>query len=382
MRLLMLDNEFPPLGGGMGTTNQALFRQFAPCVDLEIDLITAALGHKREYVDFSERIHIYKVPVQNQNLHHSSNRELIAYTLQALPLALKLHRQRPYDFCFAWSALPAGAIARALQWRTGLPYMVWVSGPDIPGFEERYRWMFPFLMPMLRTTWCNATPLIAKCQQEIEMLHAADSTLKITCVPNGVDIDVFHPGTPIPDEGALNIICVARLIERKGQHHLIQAVKRLADEQIAVTLDLVGTGDALETYQTLARELGVAERVRFVGYVPREEIPNYYRAAHVFVLPSFNEGLALAGLEALATGLPLILTRTGGTDDLVEEGLNGFTFDWGDVAALTAHLRCLATNRTLARQMGQASRQRAQRFAWEAIAAQYLELFHRCERRK
>src|SRR5512143_2470737 len=99
MRILMLDNEYPPLGGGMGTANEALLRQFAPCHDLEIDLITSALGNHAEEMQFSDRIHFYKVPVRNKNLHHSSNRELIAYALQARALALRLHGRRPYDFC-------------------------------------------------------------------------------------------------------------------------------------------------------------------------------------------------------------------------------------------------------------------------------------------
>jgi len=63
--------------------------------------------------------------------------------------------------------------------------------------------------------------------------------------------------------------------------------------------------------------------------VPREEIPRHYAAAHVFSLPSFNEGMSLAALEAMGAGLPLVLTHTGGTDELVEEGVNGFTHDWG-----------------------------------------------------
>ena len=69
-RILMLDNEYPPLGGGMGTANEALLRQFAPCPDIEIDLITSALGRRAEEAQFSERIHFYQVPLRNQNLHH------------------------------------------------------------------------------------------------------------------------------------------------------------------------------------------------------------------------------------------------------------------------------------------------------------------------
>lgn len=371
----MLDNEFPPLGGGMGTTNEALLKKFAALSELTIDLITAALGKKYEEEQFAERIRFFRVPVNNQNLHHSSNRELVAYTWQALPLAMKLHRKWQYDFCFAWSALPAGAVARVLKWRLGLPYMVWVSGPDIPGFEQRYRALYPFLLPLLKTTWRHAQPLIAKCAQEVEMIHAAAPDVPVTTIPNGVDLTVFRPGAPIPDSGPLKVICVARLIERKGQHHLIQAVSTLTAQGTEITLDLVGTGDALRQYQQLAQELGIADRVNFVGYVPREKIAEHYAAAHVFALPSYNEGMALAALEAMAAGLPLVVTRTGGTEELVRDGENGFTFEWGDVGGMTAHLSGLAGNRALARQMGIASRMRAQCFSWEIISDSFLSLF-------
>ena len=371
----MLDNEYPPLGGGMGTANQALLRQFASCPAMEIDLITAALGSQTETLQIAERIRSYKVPVRNQNLHHSSNRELIAYAIQARALALKLHQAHPYDFCFAWSAVPAGAVARYVQQRTGLPYMVWVSGPDIPGYELRYRWLYPFLRPLLRTIWRHATPLIAKCREEVDLIHQSDQQVPVTVIPNGVDLAAFQPGAPIPDDGPLNIICVARLIERKGQQHLIEAVHRLSESGLDVIAYLVGTGDSLSTYHSLAERLGVSQRINFVGYVPREEIPRHYAAAHVFVLPSYYEGMALAAVEALGAGLPLIVTRTGGTDEVAEAGVNGFIFNWADVDALTNHLRCLATDRALARQMGLASRARAARFGWESIAMTYQSLF-------
>ena len=158
MRILMLDNEFPPLGGGMGTANEALLRAYAHEPELEIDVITAALGNRLESAQFSPRIRIFKVPVWNSNIHHSTNRELIFYAAQALPVALRLHRAQPYDLCFAWSAVPAGGVALALRWLAGLPYMVWASGPDIPGFEQRYRAIYPLLLPLLRQIWRGATP--------------------------------------------------------------------------------------------------------------------------------------------------------------------------------------------------------------------------------
>ena len=376
MRLLMLNNEYPPLGGGTGTVNRAIVQRLASVPDLEIDLITSALGKHFEQEPLTDRITLFKVPVNNRNLHHSSNRELLTYAARALSFALKRQRARAYDFCFAWSAVPAGGVALALRRLSGLRYLVRVCGPDIPGFEQRYGPLYPVLKPTIKAVWHGAEVVVAKCEGEAEMIRRIDPHVNITLVPNGVDLAAFSPA-PMGDGGPLRVICVARLIERKGQHQLIEAVKRLVDDGLDVTLDLIGTGDALEVNRQQAERLGVAERVRFAGYVPREDIAAHYAAAHVFVLPSYNEGMSVATLEAMAAGLPVIITRTGGTAELVEEGVNGLTFDWADVDRLVAHLKRLAHDRALARTMGAASRQRATLFSWDAAAQTYLDLLHK-----
>ena len=377
MRVLMLNNEFPPLGGGTGTVNQAILERLALVPALEIDLITSAMGRQFEQVPFAERIRLFKVPVVNRNIHHSSNRELLTYGARALPLALRLHRQRAYDFCFAWSALPAGAIALALRRFAGLRYLLRVCGPDIPGFERRYGWLYPALTPLIRAAWHGSAMVIAKCEREADMIRAVDRRVPVTLVPNGVDDTAFQPGPPVPDDGPLRLLCVARLIERKGQQHLIEALRRLTADGLAVTLELVGTGDAQAANEVQAKEAGIADRIHFAGYVPREQIAARYAAAHVFVLASYNEGMSVATLEAMAAGLPLVVTRTAGTAELVAEDVNGFTFDWADVDALTAHLRRLATNRALVRRMGAASRVRAAGFTWDNAADEFRSLFDR-----
>jgi phosphatidylinositol alpha-1,6-mannosyltransferase len=374
MKILMLDNEFPPLGGGMGTVNLALLKEFQKNRGLEIDLVTSALGSRKEFEHFSDGIIIHKVPVWNRNIHHSSNRELSLYAIQALVMAASLVKKNSYQMCLAWSALPAGAVAWLLKKIYRLPYLLWVSGPDIPGFEQRYARLYPWLLPLLRQVWQNATPMIVKCQEEADMIHVFAPDLALEIIPNGADLAGFIPVMLTDTPGSLNVICVARLIERKGQHHLLQAVKPLNDEGLDVHLELVGTGDSLSAYQRLARSLGIERKVQFSGYIPREEIAAHYSRADVFVLPSYNEGMSLAALEAMAAGLPLVLTRTGGTQDLVEEGVNGFVIKWGDIDALASALRKLAKDQELKRRMGMKSRQRAEQFSWPMIAARFWEL--------
>src|SRR5438094_6676868 len=166
MRILMLNNEFPPLGGGTGTANHALLRNFAKIPELEVDLIISALGKNKEEEKFSEHIRIFKVPVRNKNLHHSSNRELLSYAARAFPVAWERQRIRPYNLCFAWSAVPAGLIAIAMRKLSNLPYLVRVCGPDIPGFERRYKTLYPILSPAIRAIWHNAATVVAKSEGE------------------------------------------------------------------------------------------------------------------------------------------------------------------------------------------------------------------------
>jgi phosphatidylinositol alpha-1,6-mannosyltransferase len=374
MRILMLNNEFPPLGGGTGTVNAALLSRLASAIDLDIDLVTSALGTEREEQQFAERIRLVKVPVNNQNLHHSSNRELLTYAARAYVESRRRHDRQPYDFCFAWSAVPAGAVAFALHRSSGLRYVVRVCGPDIPGFERRYQRLYPVLTSVIRATWRAAERVIVKCRAEADMIRRIDRTVETTLVPNGVDVTAFS-ATAGAAGGPLRLLCVARLIDRKGQHHLLTALKDVTEKGLDVTLELVGTGDAQPQLEGQVAALGLRDRVQFAGYVPRNRIARHYAAADVFVLPSYNEGMSVATLEAMAAGLALVTTKAGGLAELVSDEVNGLTFAWADAASLAAHLARLAADRDLVRRMGAASRTRAAEFSWDAMARTYLQMF-------
>lgn len=375
MKILMLNNEFPPLGGGTGTVNQAILRHLSSSPDLEIDLITSSPKNIYENEAFGKRIDVFKIPVDRFDIHHASNKELILYALRSFFLGFRKHREKKYDLCLAWSAVPAGASALALKKILGLPYILRVSGPDIPGFEQRYNNLYPFLKPLIQAIWKNAGIVIAKCDAEAKMIKDISPNIKINIIPNGVDTNQYFPGEPIPDQGPLKLLCVARLIKRKGQHYLIEAVKRITDQGVDISLDLVGSGDAEGEYRALVESFQVEDRIKFRGYISREEIRDCYAQAHVFVLPSYNEGMSVATLEAMACGLPVIVSRTPGTDELVKEGQNGYTFEWGDVDTLTNLLLVLDSDRALARQMAQESRIRAKNFSWKSSAKKFDQLF-------
>ena len=118
----------------------------------------------------------------------------------------------------------------------------------------------------------------------------------------------------------------------------------------------------------------LGDAVTFTGFVSREEMPEIYRDAVIFVLPSESEGMSIALLEAMAAGLPVVHTRTGGAEELVREGTNGYTIDWADVEGLSRVLARLVADPSARARMGSESRKIASRFSWREIAEQYRSL--------
>lgn len=374
----MFDNEFPPLGGGTGVVNYHLLQQFAAYPDVTVDLITSSRdqrAYQRE--SFAERITVYKVPVDNRNIHHATNRELIRYAWRGVRQAARLQRQHVYDLSFAFAGVPAGAMSYLLFLRTGLPYLVSLQGPDVPGFEARYNYLYPFLKPLLRRIWRRADVVTAISQEQCDLARCTLPTLPLVVIPNGVDTTTFVPRQAPRSGQPVSILCVARLIERKGQDHLLRAFALLRKSSATdVRLILVGTGDAHHSLEALTEALGVADSVCFRGFVPREAMPEVYQEADIFVLPSQHEGMSMALLEAMGSGLPVVVTDTGGTAELVSSQLNGDVVPWADVTSLMEALRRLVEDPARRREFGLASRDRALAFGWPRLAEWYLALCH------
>lgn len=369
----MLNNEFPPLGGGTGTVNYELFKQFSKYPDLKIDLITSGNKQDKNTEQFSENIQIHKVLINSNNIHHASNYELIKYTLKASIKALKLYKKNKYDFSFAWSTVPAGFVSFLLKVIFGLAYYVRVGGPDIPGFEERYQKIYRIISPLIQLIWKKSNFLIVKCKTEFEMIKAINQKLNIQIIYNGVDTQKFY-FVEKPLNEPLKIICPARLIKRKGQDVLIKAIAHLKAKGIIFNIDFIGEGDEKENYIQLAEELGVTEQICFCAYIERTKIQEFYQKADIFVLPSYNEGMSNALLEAMACGLPVVVTDVGGTKELVDE-TNGFIFAKGNVEELVSILENIYNNKNVLSKKAFNSSKKAHNLSWSLIGEKYLVLF-------
>ncbi len=381
MRLLMLDNEYPPLGGGTGVVNYHLLSEFSQMSDraLEVDLVTSSRTRSTyEYAEVTPAIRLHKVPVDNRNIHHSTNVELLRYAARGFRHAHRLTRERPYDLVFAFAGVPAGGIALGLRLAAGLPYIVSLQGPDVPGFEERYRVVYRVLTPFIRQVWRHAAAVLAISQRHRDLAWQTEPGRPIDIIHNGVDLSQYttidHAARAA--EAPVRILCAARLIERKGQHHLLAAAQHLKQRGIDhFQIVLAGTGDFEAELRQQVQQSGLTAHVEFLGFVPRAAMPDVYAQADIFCLPSFNEGMSMALLEAMASGLPVVVTETGGVDELIDG--NGLVVPWADPVHLADSLAGLVSSRARRTELGARGRVIAAGFTWPQIARQYLALFDR-----
>lgn len=208
-------------------------------------------------------------------------------------------------------------------------------------------------------------------------------------LPPGVDETTFHPGSGgaevrrrlgLADRPV--VVCVSRLVPRKGQDTLIEAMPQiLADVPDAVLL-IVGGGPYRADLEKLADATGVRASVRFTGSVPWEELPAHYGAGDVFAMPCRTrrggldvEGLGIVYLEASATGLPVVAGDSGGAPDAVLEGETGYVVPGGSAPAAAERIVRLLRDEELRRRMGEAGRRWVERsWRWDLLAGRLTSL--------
>ncbi|MGI8536533.1 MAG: glycosyltransferase family 4 protein [Mycobacteriales bacterium] len=203
-------------------------------------------------------------------------------------------------------------------------------------------------------------------------------------LPSGVDTSLFRPGAgggEVRRRYALSdrpvVVCVSRLVPRKGQDVLVRALPAIRRRVPGAALLCVGGGPDAPRLQRLAAEHGVADDVVLTGTVPWEQLPAHYDAGDVFAMPCRTrrgglevEGLGIVFLEASATGLPVVAGRSGGSPDALLDGRTGHLVDGRSVAAVAGAVAGLLADPDRARAMGAAGRAWVERdWQWEGIAA-------------
>lgn len=385
MKILFLNYEYPPLGGGAANATKYLLAQYQDKQNMSVDLVTSSVGAAHmEDLGGDVRVHYVDIGKSDATLTHQSAKDLLRYTWAGYAKAVELMKVEKYDFIHAFFGVPCGAMAWRLSRKFGVLYIVSLRGADVPGFSDRYDKIYPVLAPVITRIWRGARAVIANSTGLRNLAHQTNSAQQINIIYNGVDTEQFVPATEyVPtngDAGArpFTILMAARLMRRKGLRYGIQAFAQLRDKYPRRQFKMVvagGDGDVAADLRTQAQDLRIGNDILFTGHLSQSELIVAYQGADVFVLPSLNEGMSNNMLEALACGLPIVMTRVGGSEILTDQ-VNGFLIERESSDAIVDSLTQLIDDSAQIEAMRIANRALAVTLSWQAVANQYEQLYY------
>ena len=379
-KILMFNHEFPPIGGGGGWVSYYLGKHFANAGH-DVHLITSQFRDcpSMEEVD---GINIHRVPALRKNPNVCAVHEMFTYAISSSIYGLKFAKQFQPDIVQVFFGIPAGGGAYLLQKFRNVPYIVFLGGRDVPRHDPDppyYRWLYLLLKPIIRAIWDNAAAVVSCSEGLRDLARATDKDVNIDIIPDGLDPDSFEPTEREAHPKVIRCLCIGRLIPRKGFQFLLRALPQILDKvKHKFEIEIVGDGPYEEELTRIAKHLNVNAYIHFTGAVEYSELPQKYRDADIFILPSLAEGMPLVVLEAMGTGLPIIASRVQGIDELVADDLNGALFDPGDVDGLADCIIKLIDAGQTRLEMGNASIEmlkQNERYNWKNIAQEYLKLY-------
>ncbi len=373
MKILMLNYEFPPIGGGAANAHRCLLQQYTGSSDLVVDVLTSAPKPGFFKESFADNITIYKVGLHKKELHFWRKTEVIEWLFKAKRHYRKLLRENDYDLAHAFFGFPTGWLC--YRSAKELPYIISLRGSDVPGEHARFKLDYKILGPVFKAIWKKAAVLVAPSEGLKDRALKFLPTVAIDVIPNGVDLERFKSAGTDDKSDTLRLLTVGRLSVTKRVEILIDAVEILHREGCEVRFTIVGGGQMLQKLKQIVSEKNLANIIELTGRIDAEDMPQVYRQSDIFISASMQEGMSNAMLEATASGLPIVTTRCEGVDELIAD--NGIIVNNADAQEIAEAVRKLADDRQLYKKMSVAAKKRAQKFTWNKVASQYIELYHK-----
>ncbi len=374
-RLLVICQGYPPYYGGAERAAAAIAEQAAASGEYAVSVLTSDIGGRLPAEEQRNGVAVYRIPCPKKTWTRHSVLELLAfYRAGRCHMGALEDRLHP-EAIIAIFTMPAGLLGAEWARRYGTPYITVLQGSDVPGYQPgRFALLHPIMRVVARYVWRRAAHVSAVSGPLAELARQTLPTREFGVIPNGVDTRVFHPAPEGSSRGdnTIRLITVAQLIERKGIQHLIEAMAGMpAETRARLQADVYGSGP----YETVLRErieqAGLQDTMTLKGLADEEVLAPELRAADIFVLPTQQEGLPLALMEAMASGLPCLTTPVGDIPQVLQGELAELLVPPAQPEKLRAALETLIDAPERRRTLGAACRVAAEAYDWSIIWSRY-----------
>ena len=397
MRVLVVTSSFPRFPGDpSGVFILSLCKELQK-LGIELEVLAPHEGGCKRH-EFREGIEVFRFPyfyphrfqrlcygagiLKNMKGSPLAFMQPPFFILAELFYAIRISRQKKFDLVHAHWSIPQGFTGLLLREFRGIPWVTSLHGSDVHGLN------LPFFRGLNKKVILGSDACTANSRATAERAKRISGRDDIRVIPMGVDIDFFSTsagratGQKQNGRHAETILYAGRLIDVKGVEYLIRAFPSVLEKHANAKLLVVGSGPCKGDLVNVSERLHLQGRVVFQEPVSQEELARYYSTADVVVLPSVRtdegetEGLGLVLLEAMACGVPVIGSATGGIPDIIKDGETGLLVQQKDSGDLAEKINRLLTEEELRRRLSERGRGFVrEHFSWPAIAKSYLELF-------
>lgn len=372
MKILLVNYEYKGQGGGAGQQLYYMARAFRN-LGHEVSLLIGwdyAFGEP----EILDGITTHVIKYKRKNIQLSTAFGLLSFSIKGCLFINKLTRKFNYDVIQFYFSVPTGILKFGIHGK--VPYVVSLRGMDIPGLQKnRYKGLSSITANLNRNITKNAAIVISNSNESASAYHKFSPNIAITVIPNSINFNSVQVKASYSNKIS-NIVSVGRLVSWKRHDLLIEAVAILHEKHPQIKLNIYGKGYQEEYLQKLIIDKKAEKFISLKGFVDRKFFSNNLHEYDLFAFMSTGDSCPNTIIEAMASGLPVVAAKAGGTIDLVLEGITGVFTTPNSLDDTVQQLEWCINNSEIMANHGINGRQRVEdMYSTKKAAERHIELY-------
>ncbi|HOF34136.1 MAG TPA: glycosyltransferase family 4 protein [Spirochaetota bacterium] len=375
-KILIINYEFPPLGGGGGVASYDLALEWVKNYD--VDVLTSSYKDIPSF-EVMKGINIHRVGVLGRNSRDAASfLSMYTYLITGFFKGIKLARKNKYTAINTHFAVPSGPLGYIISRIFRIPNVLSIHGGDIydPSKKTSPHRSLIF-KAVVKFVLNHADRVVAQSS------NTQENALKYYSPNKSVDIIplAYHPqkkpvsSFKLPElkKGEFSLITIGRLVKRKSVETIIEAFAK--EKELKLKLYVLGDGPEKEFLMNLSEKLGVRDKIYFAGFVTEKRKYEYLNLSDAYIMTSLHEGFGIVFMEAMDCSLPIICTNHGGQTDFLFHEKNALMINVGDVSACAESIKRMVKDKKLYQKLAKNNKADVRKFYAENVAKQYEDIF-------
>lgn len=375
----MINYEYPPIGGGAGVIAKHIAEGL---VELGHDVHVVSV-HYDDLPNSTEEngVLVTRLKSKRKYAWQSNPLEMLSWMRLSKKFLRQHLKKEFYNVCFAHFALPGGEVAYSMQLEFGLPYVVMSHGHDLPWFFPKQMWFYHSLTYFwIRKIVLNSKALFVQSdamETNAHLFLGKQNSKLIKQIPNGWDADFYYPDFK-KKANTFTLLFPGRLVKQKDPFNVLKAIMHLNADIPEMKLRILGDGPLRKPMEAWVKSKKMQNTVYFDGWLDKTQMREAYQTCSMVVLPSLNEGMSMATLEAMACGAYVVVTDVSRNTLLVKPDMNGAIIGMQDDKALAKAIIDYYKEKHLRNyEVPQASINKlSEIYSWDAVVKQYNDVLH------